>query len=265
MIAAFAIPAVATAAYFLSGATALEDRPYAARETERVAAGLPSDAEAMLIEQLAASVNKRPSDPRGWSLLGNGYFREARYGQAAAAYRNALSHGATDASVASALGESLVLGSDGQVTSDAHDAFRQALALDASDPKARYFLALEQLQGGHAEDAIKSWQEMLRTAPADAPWKELVRGAIEAAKSPAVSAFDRWERRVGNALQVADLDREQALSARVFDELHEFARVGADPMVIRTRKSTRLDRLGDEIRVHRIQRHMPMVGGCCSG
>lgn len=183
VIAAFAIPAVATAAYFLSGATALEDRPYAARETERVAAGLPSDAEAMLIEQLAASVNKRPSDPRGWSLLGNGYFREARYGQAAAAYRNALSHGATDASVASALGESLVLGSDGQVTSDAHDAFRQALALDASDPKARYFLALEQLQGGHAEDAIKSWQEMLRTAPADAPWKELVRGAIEAAKS----------------------------------------------------------------------------------
>src|SRR5262249_9592320 len=59
---ALAIPLLALGAYAIGGQPYLPDRPYAKREAERVAAGLPSDQEKQLVEQLAAHMDKYPND-----------------------------------------------------------------------------------------------------------------------------------------------------------------------------------------------------------
>jgi cytochrome c-type biogenesis protein CcmH len=85
---------------------------------------------------------------------------------------------------------------NGVVTAEAKQAFDRALALDAADPKAGYFLGLAAEQDGRHAEAAAIWRAMLASAPPDAPWAEFVRSAlahVEAtppANSPGPSADD---------------------------------------------------------------------------
>ena len=54
----------------------------------------------------------------------------------------------------------------------------RALALDANDVKASYFLGLAAEQDGRKQDAAGIWRAMLAKAPADAPWRPLVISAL---------------------------------------------------------------------------------------
>jgi len=78
----------------------------------------------------------------------------------------------------------------GVVTADAKAEFERAVALNADDPKANYFLGLAAEQDGRKTDAAAIWQAMLAKAPADAPWRPLVQAAlvrVGGAAAPALS------------------------------------------------------------------------------
>jgi cytochrome c-type biogenesis protein CcmH len=110
-------------------------------------------------------------------MLGWADFHVQRYAAAAQAYARAATLAPNQAELWSALGEARVLAA-GSVGADAHDAFAKALAIDAKDPRARYFLGVEKDVAGDHRAAIDDWIALLKDAPAGAPWAESVRALV---------------------------------------------------------------------------------------
>ena len=102
--------------------------------------------------------------------LGRAYALAGRFEESAEAYRQSISRHREVAELHSALGEVLVMASDGIVGPEARGAFDQALALDPDDARARFYGGLAMLQRGARQDALDAWIGLLEDAPADAPW-----------------------------------------------------------------------------------------------
>jgi cytochrome c-type biogenesis protein CcmH len=94
------------------------------------------------------------------------------------AWRNAITHGGDSAERRAALGEAMTAVASGVVTPEARAEFERALALNADEFKASYFLGLSAEQNGRADEAASIWRGMLAKAPADAPWRPLVQEAL---------------------------------------------------------------------------------------
>ena len=135
------------------------------------------DAGAPSIETLEKRTQAQPGDVSGWQMLGAAYFNAARYDDAARAYDKASGLAPGKAAVWSALGEARVMASrNDPMPPPAAAAFARALALDAKDPRARYFLAVKRDLSGDHEGAVADWLALLADSPADAPWRtDLVR------------------------------------------------------------------------------------------
>ncbi|MEO8322227.1 MAG: c-type cytochrome biogenesis protein CcmI, partial [Bradyrhizobium sp.] len=69
----------------------------------------------------------------------------------------------------------------GVVTSEAKAEFERALALNADEVKASYFLGLAAEQDGRTNEAVSIWRAMLAKAPSDASWRPLVQAALSRA------------------------------------------------------------------------------------
>ncbi len=131
-----------------------------------------------LIAQVETHLEKNPTDGRGWEVLAPVLARIGRYDEAARAWRNAITYNGESASRRADLGEAIAAASGGVVTADAKTEFDRAIALDPNEVKARYFLGVAAQQDGRKDDAVKIWNDMLASAPADAPWRPLVQEAL---------------------------------------------------------------------------------------
>lgn len=134
---------------------------------------------AALTSQLEAKVAANANDPEGWRLLGLAYYQTGRFAESATAYQRSAALKPDTPGLQSALGEAVVLSSNGQVTPPARTAFAAAVAQDKADARARFFLALAKQQGGDAKGAIADWLALLKDAPADAPYVPQVRQTVE--------------------------------------------------------------------------------------
>src|SRR6202012_5753497 len=75
-----------------------------------------------------------------------------------------------DADALSALGELLTQQADGVVGEPAVDAFTKALARNANDARAIFYLGLHEAQSGESKAALARWRDLeVRSAP-DAPY-----------------------------------------------------------------------------------------------
>ena len=129
------------------------------------------------IEQLRAAAEASTDDAGPWSDLAFAHFRQGQFAEAAAAYRRAIAIAPDEAVLHSALGETLVMASERDpLPPEALAAFQQALSLDPSDPRARYFMAVKKdIDKDHA-GAIAAWLDLLADSPQGAPWEaDLVR------------------------------------------------------------------------------------------
>ena len=95
----------------------------------------------------------------------------------------------TARSAAPDLGEALAIAAGGVVTAEAKAEFERAVAQNADEPRANYFLGLAAEQDGRQADAAAIWRAMLAKAPADAPWRPLVQAALARVGSPAAPAL----------------------------------------------------------------------------
>ena len=150
----------------------------AARETTANATHPDGDVSAM-ITQLEARMRQTPNDAEGWRMLGWSYLVTSRAADAATAYARAVALAPHNADYRSSEGEALVRAADGQVTPSALDSFRAALKEDASDPRAKYYLALYKDQTGDHDGAIADWIALIKGGPRDAPWLSDVRRFVE--------------------------------------------------------------------------------------
>ena len=114
----------------------------------------------------------------GWEVIAPIYLRLGRFDDAVKARRQALRLNGDSVERESALGEALVFAANGIVTAEAKAAFEKAVALDASDVPARYFLGLAAEQDGNRAQAAAMWRAPIAAAPPDAPWIEFIRAAL---------------------------------------------------------------------------------------
>ena len=129
---------------------------------------------------LEADAKANPRDAAGWQRLGFAYFDAGRFADAAGAYGKATEAAPGNAVLWSSLGEALVMASeDNPMPPRALAAFRKAVEIDAKDPRARYFLAVNRDIGGDHKGAIGDWLALLAETPAGAPWEADLKRTIE--------------------------------------------------------------------------------------
>ena len=141
--------------------------------------GHPQGDVSAMIAQLELQMRETPGNPEGWRMLGWSYLQTGRPADAAMAYGKAAALQPDNPEHLSAQGEATVLAAQGSVTPAAEAIFRKALAVDPSDPRARYYLAVGKDQRGERDAAMNDWIELIRSAPPGAPWAVEVRDFVQ--------------------------------------------------------------------------------------
>ncbi|QCB56769.1 tetratricopeptide repeat protein [Sphingopyxis sp. PAMC25046] len=153
------------------------------RDSTPSATGPASEAAAAPSDQLAdleARTQREPDSADAWTALGAAKFDLGDFAGAIAAYEKAVALSPESAGLWSALGEARVMASDSDpMPAAASDAFDKAIALDAKDPRARYFLAVKKDIGGDHKGALDDWFALLADTPQGAPWEADLRRTIE--------------------------------------------------------------------------------------
>jgi cytochrome c-type biogenesis protein CcmH len=162
------VPLGASALYIALGSPSLPGQPLAS-----LIAAENLSVENM-IERIETHLAKEPNDGRGWELITPIYLRLGRFEDAIKARRNALALNGETSERQAGLGEALAGAANGTVTADAKAAFERAVALDAKNIRARYYLGVAAEQDGRPTDAATIYRAMLAGAPADAPWVEFI-------------------------------------------------------------------------------------------
>jgi len=179
---AAALPALALALYLPRGMPGMPAFPHAEVQAVRQAERAETDA---LLAQVRARIATLPPDSedarRGWALIANVERRRGNTAASIEAGRRALAI-RFEPGLAIDLAESLAIIADGQVTSEARQLLERARAAAPDDVRARYYLALADLQAGDTEAALAGFRAVERLAPPDAPWRPMLAERIAEAE-----------------------------------------------------------------------------------
>ncbi len=135
---------------------------------------------ALSLEALEQKAKANADDSASQLILARHYFDLGRFDDAVNAYAAATRASPGSAQAWSGLGEARVMASrQDPMPPEALEAFRKAVAADASDPRARYFLAVKKDLDGDHQGAIADWTRLLADTPPGAPWEADLRRTIE--------------------------------------------------------------------------------------
>lgn len=209
VIALVGLPVVSVAFYLSLGSPQLGDFPLAER------ASTPAATQSLdnLVAQVEAHLEKNPTDGRGWNVLAPVLARLGRYDDAVRAYHNSITYNGDGPERRADLGEVMVAAAGGVVTTDAKAEFERAIAQNADEPKANYFLGLAAEQDGRGTEAVSIWRAMLAKGAPDAPWRPLVQAALARAGGPAVPALP--DSAMAAAKDMSDTDRGAMIQGMV--------------------------------------------------
>jgi cytochrome c-type biogenesis protein CcmH len=168
------LPLAALGVYLPLGQPNLPAVPFATRPPE--APVPPQVMEA--VAKLEAALKGNPDDVGAWGLLAQTYGAMSRPADAVNAWRQVLRLSPDDGSVKGALAEALTVAADGVVGEEAVGLFTEAVAADAMDARARYYLGMARIQAGDIRGALDRWTALVADSPADAPWLPTVRARI---------------------------------------------------------------------------------------
>jgi cytochrome c-type biogenesis protein CcmH len=178
---------------------------------------LPQDHEsiAALIHQVEEHLAKNPDDGAGWQVIAPVYMRLHRYDDAVMALRKSLALNGETATRDADLGEALVAAANGVVTGEAKRYFERAVALDAHEPKARYFLGLADEQDGKKDAAAAKWRALLADSPPDAPWAAFVRQSLARLTGQPITGVGPTEQDVAAAQNMPEAQRTEMIRGMV--------------------------------------------------
>jgi cytochrome c-type biogenesis protein CcmH len=218
-VAVIAVPLTALGLYLKLGSPDIPGqsafaRPIEAEEDRSIAS---------LVGQVESHLARNPNDGVGWEVIAPVYLRLGRFADAVMARKKAIALNGDSPARESDLGEALVAASNGIVTDEAKLAFDSAVAGDAHDVKARFYLGLADEQDGNREAAAQKWRALLDDAPADAPWRGFVAAALgrvtgEKAETVGPSAADVAA--VANMPADQRSDMIRGMVQRLSDRLH---------------------------------------------
>ncbi len=164
-----------------------------------------------LLDRLEADARANPDDAVKWQELAFALFSAGEFDRAAQAYETATQIDAGSPTLWAALGEARVMASQTDpMPAAAVTAFEKALALDAGEPRARYFLAVRKdLSKDHA-GAISDWLALLADTPPGAPWETNLVRTIQ--QVGAINQIE-VESRIAEAAGTRDLLPAEAMAA----------------------------------------------------
>lgn len=188
--------------YHDMGAPGYSDLPIAARiaAAEEARANRPSQADAVaraaaqrgplpepdarfadLMTQLRATMQERPEDIQGLTLLARNETGLGNFDAAIAAQRQIIKvrGEAAAASDYAGLAEIMIIAAGGLVTPEAEAELGRALQIDPADGLASYYIGLMLAQTGRPDQAFSVWRKLLEQSPADAPWQPTIRAQID--------------------------------------------------------------------------------------
>ena len=187
------IPILALATYEIYGSPQLLAEPPGVQMQQRA-----GNLDLMsAVAQIESHLAQNPQDGRGWEVIAPVYLRMGRAEDAARAYEAAIRYLGPEANRLANYGEVLVLAKDGLVSAQAQAAFEEALKLEPTLPKPRFYLARAAAQDGHADKARAAYAELLSASPADAPWTEAVKQELAALGEPQPAAGQQGEPQIG--------------------------------------------------------------------
>jgi cytochrome c-type biogenesis protein CcmH len=131
-----------------------------------------------MITKLEDRLKQNPADAEGWRMLGWSYFNTQRYQQSMDAYARAVALDPAKLDYLSALAEAKVQASQGIVTPQALATFKKVLSGNPSDPRSRFYEALQLEQAGDKAASLDKWLALLADAPDGEGWLVDVRAHI---------------------------------------------------------------------------------------
>ena len=171
------VPVIAVGGYMMLGSPGIQGLPYASRINDK-SNNMSLD---VLVARVEAHLRKNPDDVRGWTVIAPSYMRLDRFADAANAYSQLMRLQGQSATLLANFAEASTLANNGIIDENARKAFEAARRRDPTRPKPQYFLGLAALQSGNRQEAVRRWQAMLASAPADAPWRAQVETMIRKA------------------------------------------------------------------------------------
>jgi len=146
LLAVLLVPLIALPVYAKYGSPLLPDVPL----QERLKGAIANQDFEALVATVEAHLAEAPNDVEGWKVLAPAYKRERRWSDAADAYANVLRLAPATANAIADYGEMLVFANEGMVTAEAEGAFAEALKLEATNERARYYYDMALKQEGKA-------------------------------------------------------------------------------------------------------------------
>ena len=175
--------AVSFSGYIMFGHPQLPDQPYAARLAQWTAAA-KTDPGDMPPEAIAAVMKQRQpryaTQPVFWLLSGRIDMQAGQFYDAVKAFDRSQKLSPSSFTAWSEMGEALTSANRGTVGAAAHTAFIRALAIDANDVRAHYYLGREAVAQGRYDDARGHFSTVLAQLPADDPRRVEVVRALKA-------------------------------------------------------------------------------------
>ncbi len=135
-----------------------------------------------IVERLAERLKEKPEDLTGWTLLARAYSSLGRHADAAPAYKKALALSADDAGLLADYADTLAALNGGQFNADALKAVDRALALEPNNIKALALAGSAAFDRRDYLTAVKHWEVVERSLPAEASILPQVRGSIAQAR-----------------------------------------------------------------------------------
>lgn len=165
------------------GRPLLPGKPYSLQQEQAAVTEAATNELDAMIAKLTSHLATSPDDLQGWKALGWAQMQTGRTAEGVKALARAAELAPKDASVLSMYGEGLVRESDGKVSPEALAVFERVIAIEPTDPRARYYKGLQLMQDGKLKEAFDLWVVVIKESPLDAEWLPSIR---EQAKELAV-------------------------------------------------------------------------------
>lgn len=145
-------------------------------EQKSGAAATPADP----VAELEARAKANPEDGGTQAALATAYFDSGRFADAVTAFGKAIEANPGAAVLWSSRGEARIMASaHDPMPREAVADFTKALSLNPKDPRARYFMAVQQDLSGDHKGALDAMVALLADTPPGAPWEADLRRTIE--------------------------------------------------------------------------------------
>lgn len=171
LIVLIAVPAITLPLYLKIASPDIPDMPLVAREEA------PEDIKDA-VAQIEKHLAKNPDDGRGYEVVAPVYMQMGRFDEAVRSFADAARLLGVTGPRLSALGQARVAQAGGVVTAEARTDFERALALDPTDMRSRFFLAMALEQDGQTEKALTAYRAMAEGMDPASPAGQMVAALI---------------------------------------------------------------------------------------